>query len=178
MTLNPLRPDAYFTGVTSVSAQWLAERGLSGVLVDLDNTLAPRDTHVVDRPTRDWLARLASAGVGVCVLSNNWHSRVQKVGVELGLPVVGRALKPLPSGFRRAAAAIGRRADECAVIGDQIFTDVLGGNLTGATTVLVEPVSKKDLPHTLLLRRLEALIMAGKRPEDSDAQGPVGGVRK
>jgi hypothetical protein len=105
---------------------------------------------------------LPAAGLGVHLISNNWHRSIFGKAEELGLPVIAKAMKPFPFGFRAAARALGVRPRECAVVGDQLLTDVLGGNLVGAITVLVEPLSTTDLPHTLVLRRLERVIM-GKR---------------
>jgi HAD superfamily phosphatase (TIGR01668 family) len=100
----------------------------------------------------------------MCLVSNNWHERVTTVADELGLPMVSKAVKPLPFAFLKALGILDARPQQTAVIGDQLFTDIVGGNLIGARTVLVEPLSRTDLPHTLLLRRMEARIMAGREP--------------
>jgi HAD superfamily phosphatase (TIGR01668 family) len=109
--------------------------------------------------------RGSRAGLSVCLVSNNWHDYVYRFAEELDLPIAGKALKPLPFGFLAGARLLGLTARECAVVGDQLFTDVLGGKLVGATTVLVVPTSTSDLPHTLVLRRIERVIMAGRTPD-------------
>jgi len=73
-------------------------------------------------------------------------------------------VKPLPFAFLRALSKVGSQRKRAVMVGDQLFTDVLGGRLLGMRTVLVTPLSQTDLPHTLLLRRLERLVLAGRTP--------------
>jgi HAD superfamily phosphatase (TIGR01668 family) len=160
-----LSPDYYVTDVHAIDLDALRSRGVRGLLLDLDNTILPRDTNEVPEEWRSWTSTLAERGFHVCLVSNNWHERVRIVADDLGFDLVGKAVKPLPFAFWRATRRIGLRVSECAVVGDQLFTDILGGRLVGAVTVLVRPLSTADLPHTLLLRRLEARIMKGAEPE-------------
>ena len=137
---------------------------MKALLIDIDNTVAPHHLPVVIPEIAAWLAGLPAAGFKVRFVSNNWHDDIFDRAAALGFDVTPRAGKPLPFGFLRAARALGVRARECAVIGDQIFTDILGGNLVGALTVLVAPLTNSDLPHTLVLRRIERVIMARRAP--------------
>lgn len=166
-----LRPDDYLTDVRALDFDALAAAGVRALLVDIDNTLLPRGADAVPPEYAGWLDAAAAAGFGVCFVSNSWRGLVRQRAVELGYPLVARALKPLPFGFIAGARRLGVRARECAVVGDQIFTDVLGGTLAGARTVLVLPLSQVDLPHTLLLRRVERLIMAGRTPRSGHSGG-------
>ena len=150
--------------VRAIDLDALAASGIRAMLLDIDNTLLPRDTSVFPPEFVSWLGDLSAAGMSAYLVSNNWHSHIFDRATELGLPIVAKACKPLPFGFLTAARTLGFSARQCAVVGDQIFTDVLGGNLVGATTVLVEPLSSSDLPHTLVLRRIERVIMAGRQP--------------
>ncbi|MDF1542604.1 MAG: YqeG family HAD IIIA-type phosphatase [Anaerosomatales bacterium] len=159
-----LAPDLYYSSVTEIDLAMLTEAGVRHLLMDLDNTLMPRDRSDVPDEVREWLDALPGLGMDACLVSNNWHAHVQGVADLIGLPIVAKALKPFPSAFRKGLAALGATPRDAAVIGDQIFTDVLGGNLLGMTTVLVKPQSKSDLPHTLLLRRAERLVLAGREP--------------
>lgn len=157
-------PDRYYTSVEAIDLEDLRSLGVRALMLDLDNTLLPRDTGEIRAELREWAVRTASAGFAMCLVSNNWHERVHAIADQLGIPLVARAIKPLPYAFRRAMRLLGVQPSDCAVVGDQIFTDVLGGNLIGATTVLVEPLSRSDLPHTLLLRLIEARIMSDREP--------------
>ena len=159
-----LSPDHYCGSVHALDLGALARAGVRVLLLDLDNTLLPRDTNVVPDGLKEWAAGLRERGFGVCLISNNWHARVHHVASELGFDIVDKAVKPLPFAFRRALRLEGATAAEAAVVGDQLFTDILGGNMLGMRTVLVTPLSATDLPHTRLLRRLEALVLRGRVP--------------
>lgn len=159
-----LSPDYYLQSVHSIDLDGLSAVGVDTLLVDLDNTLLPRDTNVVPDELRTWAMDLSRRGFKVCLVSNNWHGRVSAVADELGFALVDKAVKPLPFAFKRALAKCGSTRRSAAVVGDQLFTDVLGGKLLGMKTVMVAPLSETDLPHTLLLRRLERIVLAGRRP--------------
>ncbi len=159
-----LEPDLYHTGVHSIDLDALQAIGIDTLLVDLDNTLLPRDTNEVPEDLRVWAIGLRTRGFRVCLVSNNWHERVKAVADELGFELVAKAVKPLPFAFLAALRKLGSSRDRAAVVGDQLFTDVLGGKGLGMKTVLVVPLTQSDLPHTLVLRKLEGLVLAGRRP--------------
>jgi HAD superfamily phosphatase (TIGR01668 family) len=159
-----LVPDLYYSSVTAIDLAGLRQSGVRHLLIDLDNTLMPRDTSALPAEVRSWVEALAVEGMAACLVSNNWHAHVAAVADDIGLPIVAKALKPFPSAFRKGLSVLGGTSAQAAVIGDQIFTDVLGGNLLGMTTVLVAPQSKSDLPHTLLLRRMERRVLGDRAP--------------
>lgn len=166
-----LSPDYYLTDVHAIDLDALRLRGVRGLFLDLDNTILPRDTNEVPGSLRVWATDLAEHGFRVCLVSNNWHERVRIVADNLGFDLVAKAMKPFPFAFWKAAGRMGLHSRECAAVGDQLFTDILGGKLVGAATVLVSPLSSTDLPHTLLLRRLEARIMRGAKPHAQETRG-------
>jgi HAD superfamily phosphatase (TIGR01668 family) len=92
------------------------------------------------------------------MLSNNFSERVAAVGAALDVPTVANALKPLPFGFLRALRMLGTARRETVVIGDQLFTDVLGAKVLGLHAVLTEPLVPKDFPLTRVLRLLERVV--------------------
>ncbi len=159
-----LSPDLYYRSVYDIDLDELAARGVDTLFVDLDNTLTPRNSDEIPAATMEWAHSLEGRGFSACLVSNNWHDRVLGVADELGFAIVPKALKPLPFAFRKAMRLMGSNAESSAIVGDQLFTDVLGGKLTGITTVLVAPMSASDLPHTLLLRKLEHVLLAGRQP--------------
>jgi uncharacterized protein len=157
-------PDFYYSSVTAIDLAALRQAGVRHLLMDLDNTLMPRDSSVIPPEVSAWVKALSDESMNACLVSNNWHAHVASVAEEIGLPIVAKALKPFPSAFRKGLRVLGGTPDTTAVIGDQIFTDILGGNMLGMTTVLVLPQSTSDLPHTLLLRRAERRVLAGREP--------------
>ncbi len=158
------QPDLYVRDLFSLDLNLLAELGVDTLLVDLDNTLLPRNSGEVSDDAKAWTKRAKAAGFRVCLVSNNWHARVEAVASELGLELVAKAVKPLPFAFLVALRKLGARRASAATVGDQLFTDVLGGLLLGMKTVMVLPLSSSDLPHTLVLRRLERIALAGRKP--------------
>ncbi len=135
------------------------ERGLRAVLLDLDNTLVPYKTYG-EPPVGmlEWLWTLKQAGIEAMLVSNATPSRVRYWCDKLGIWGFGPAGKPW-FGFRAAIQQLELHPEEVAVVGDQIFTDVLGGNLVGAYTVLVSPLSPGEMMYTRLVRKLEALVL-------------------
>ena len=159
-----LSPDYYHHSVLDIDLPGLKRLGIDTLLVDLDNTLLPRDSSVIPPEIKAWAASLHEAGFSAYLVSNNWHERVVRAAEELGFGLVPKAVKPLPFAFWKALRRAGSNAKRAAVIGDQMFTDVLGGKFTGITTILIAPMSSADLPHTLFLRRIERVLLAGRQP--------------
>lgn len=154
-----LRPDAVVASVTEVTPDFLQARGVRAVMVDLDDTLLASGSELLEPPFREWLETLRGAEVPVVILSNGTHTRVARWARELGvvgLPLTG---KPLARAFRQGLAELGTPAHETAMVGDQLFTDVLGANLAGMVSVLVTPLSPGKLLHTRALRRLERVLL-------------------
>jgi len=160
-------PTYYYESVTQVTPAWLRAHDVSAVLVDLDNTILPRFTTDVPAEIHAWAATLTAARIPVALLSNNHKKRVQDYAAQLGLTPVANAIKPLPFGYLRALHAIGAKRHSALMVGDQFFTDVCGAALLGIPSVMVLPLSHKDLAHTLILRKLEKLFI-----RDRQAEGP------
>jgi len=159
-----LSPDYYYGSVDDIDLDGLRAHGVDTLLVDLDNTLLVRNSATVTESAQRWAELVAEKGFRVCIVSNNWHERVSAVAQALGFELVSKALKPLPFAFLVALRRVGARRKTAAVIGDQMFTDIAGGKFLGLTTILVTPLSQSDLPHTLLLRRIERRLLAGRKP--------------
>jgi len=153
------RPDAVAPTLRAVSLDDLARRGYIGIIVDLDNTLVGYGAESLAPEDAAWIAAARAAGFAVCLLSNNFSGRVGRVAAQLGVPGVSSALKPLPRGFRRALRLLGTPADRTVVIGDQLFTDVLGAKFTGMHAILTEPLLGHDWLGTRVLRFLERRLL-------------------
>lgn len=156
-----LRPDAFADRLSKVSLDELASRGITGIIVDLDNTLVGWRALVPLAEDALWVARAKKAGVRVAVLTNNGTPWAAQVARDLDVPCIPRARKPLPHGFRRALAVLELTAAEAIVIGDQLFTDVLGAKLAGLDVILVEPLIRRDPWNTRPLRWLERIVLRG-----------------
>jgi len=156
-------PKYYVDSVLDIDPAWLKKQGRTCVLIDLDNTLLPRDTSVFSPEVMDWVQSLYDADLKVCLLSNNWHERVHTAAAELNMKLVSKAVKPLPPAFFLALQRAGGRRRDTIMIGDQLFTDVLGSAILGIPAIMVKPLAKHDLKHTLMLRNLERVIMRDRK---------------
>lgn len=155
-----IRPNRIVHRLAELSGEELAQQGIRGVILDLDNTLTAWRSVTIATEVELWIGRLRSAGLVACVVSNAATAgRVRPVADRLGLPWVTRAAKPFARGFHRGMHLMGTTIENTAVIGDQLFTDILGGNRLGLFTILVDPVSTREALITKLLQRpLERLV--------------------
>lgn len=155
-----LRPDLRLDSFAQVTPDLLRGLGARFVLLDLDDTLVASDRDVMETGVSDAVGELIRAGMGVAILSNGTHERVMRIGKLLGVPGVALAGKPFAWAFRRALRLLpGAQPTNTAMVGDQLFTDVLGAKRAGLVTVLVRPLTKGKLPHTRFARRLERMFL-------------------
>ena len=174
-----LTPDRYFSRISAIDIERdLLGCGLTHVLLDIDNTVRARDTGCVPRDVGMRLGRAREAGVSFCLLSNNWHADVYRFAGELELPIVAKAVKPLPPAFMYAMHKIQANRKNTLVIGDQLVTDVLGAHALGMKAYLLAPLVEQDLPHTLLLRNLERVIMGERKPEKAPTGANASGMEE
>lgn len=155
-----LYPDLYVSSIDLIDPGMLYDRGIRCVLFDLDNTVVPRDRDELAPEAERLFAGLGERGIKLCVVSNNNLSRIRRVSGMEDIPAVPKAVKPRKDPFLRAMGMMGATERETAVIGDQIFTDILGGNRLGLYTILVVPMPGKEYWATAMFsRRLEWLVL-------------------
>lgn len=158
--LRLLYPRMYVPTIFEIDPDELKTKGIGTLLLDLDNTIVPRDESVFSREMSAWLKGMLAKGFKLCVVSNNGKTRVTGLLDPLGIPCVVRAVKPFSRAFVQGMKLVGATPEETAVVGDQIFTDILGGNLLGLYTILVVPMQGKEFWATNLInRRLEKPIL-------------------
>ncbi len=159
--MSVFKPNDVIAKVTDITPEFLAARGLRGLLLDLDNTLIPYGSYEEKETAKmmNWAAALLDSGIKLYLLSNATKKRAAFWLDKLAFEGVGLAGKPNPQAYRKAAASLGLPANQIAMVGDQLFTDVLGGNLSSMHTVLVHPLVNNSLPHTKLARKLERLVL-------------------
>lgn len=154
-----LYPAYRFRRVWEISPQWLARQKITVLLLDVDNTLTTHDNPAVDPRVLGWLEKMRASGIRLAILSNNRQERVKPFAEMLGLAFFPRAKKPLGHGARRAMELLGAGKKETAVIGDQLFTDILCGRLAGLVPILVEPMELEPFFFFKLKRFLEKLLL-------------------
>ena len=150
-----LIPREWYGSVLELDGAALKARGITLLLLDLDNTISPYRDHEPVKALQDFVSELRLAGVEPFILSNSRKpTRVQAFAEKLGVPYLRRAGKPRRGGFMQALEMMGRRPEEAAMAGDQIFTDILGANRAGIFSILVQPM-RMDTVFRLLRYGLE-----------------------
>lgn len=158
MKKDYFKPTWMIERIYQLTPDQLAKHNIKGVITDLDNTLIAWDNPGGTPELRAWLQTMKEAGIPVVILSNNHHGRVKRVADQLGVLFTSDAKKPSRRGFRRAIDMLGVSQDEVVIVGDQLLTDVFGGNRLGIRSILVMPLVETDLVWTLLNRKIEKFL--------------------
>ena len=161
--IDALKPRLFVPSLLAVDLERLRRRGIQGLILDLDNTVCSWDQDATAPEFVQWLERAKADSFRMCLVSNSLGPRVARFSQALDIPAIAKAGKPRRRSFRQAMEMMGTTADTTAVIGDQIFTDVLGGNRLHLFTVLVSPLSPLEFWTTRLVRRVERLVVPGRR---------------
>ncbi len=158
-----LLPDLSLKDIFEIDVDQLEKQGIRGIITDMDNTLVPWSDRAVYPRLADWFSDLKNRGFKLIIVSNNSRDRGGQLAHELGIPAIWYAVKPRRRAFRKALDLMQLEPREVAVVGDQIFTDVLGGNRLGFYTIHVQPISEKEFIWTKLMRMLERLFFKDLR---------------
>ncbi|MCY0875969.1 MAG: YqeG family HAD IIIA-type phosphatase [Firmicutes bacterium] len=157
-------PTDYVTSIYHIDLRHLWDSGVRGLVTDLDNTLVAWGALTAPEKLVAWLDHARELGFAVCILSNNHEERVARFAAQLGIPALARARKPRTGAYHKAMALIGTTPAQTAMIGDQLFTDVWGGNRLGIRTILVTPVPGQQHGGTTMIRRVERVVLRGRKP--------------
>jgi len=153
-------PDYRVSKVEALSLDLLRQWGIGYLLLDADCTLKRYRCPEVTPEVAAWLAEMRAGGVGLCLVSNGHGRRIGQFAECLGLPFVAKAMKPLPRGCRAALRKMAFPPDRTAMVGDQVFADVMAGRLAGLKTILVDPIHPEEEPwYTRLKRPAEGWVL-------------------
>ena len=139
-----LLPKIITESLTDITPELLSSRNIRLLMLDFDNTIVPYTTNVPTPRMEQWLVDAAKWEIPVCVVSNSKNDRVQKFCRNYGISCIIRAKKPGTRGIQECLAKYGVPASQAALVGDQIYTDTLGGNLAGVTSILVEAIDNHN----------------------------------
>ena len=154
-----LYPKKYINNVLEISADFLKEENINGLILDVDNTLLFNDRKMLTGLTQ-WVENMKKNNIKLCILSNtNKKDKVDKLSKDLKVPYIFFAKKPLKGGFKKAAKILNMKNENIAVVGDQIFTDVIGANRMNMYPILTKPLSQTDILITRIKRPLEEYII-------------------
>lgn len=153
-----LYPKIYLKKVQEITYKMLKENDILGVILDVDNTLIDYYKNMPEG-IQEWCEGLKKEGIKFCIASNsNKKEKVEMVANRLDIPYIYFAKKPLKNGLRKACIIMELEPKNVAVVGDQIFTDVLGANRCKMYSILVEPIEEKDILITVIKRPIENYI--------------------
>lgn len=154
-----LYPNLYLNNLKEITIELLRKNNIKGLILDIDNTLIDFDKKLLEG-CEEWCDNLKAQGIKMCILSNtNKQYKVKKVADILNLEYLYFAHKPNKKGFKKARELLNLEPQNIAVVGDQIFTDVLGGNRSKMFTILTKPIDTRDIWLTRLKRPFEKPIL-------------------
>ena len=156
-----LRPKVYVDSICNIDLRKLKEvKKIRGIIVDLDNTLIAWGRKEIDSKINDWIKEAKRLKLKFCIVSNTRSKRVAQFAEIFKIPYSSNSFKPFNSPFNKAIEVLNTAPSETVVIGDQIFTDIWGGNRLKLLTILVVPIVKKDSLGTFFHRSLEKIIIS------------------
>ncbi len=153
MGLKLFTPDLRAESVLELTSERLRELAIETLLVDVDCTLKRYPCPEVEPAVAAWLTMLKAEGLSVCLVSNGRRARICRLADELGLPFIAKACKPLPFRCWHALSRMGAVRARTAMVGDQIFADVMAGRLAGLYTILVRPMHPEEEPWWTRMKR-------------------------
>lgn len=158
-----LIPDLMVTRLDELTPELLQRCGIDFLMLDFDNTIVPYTTDQPAPEMEQWLADMQASEIGICVVSNSRRDRVVRFCRARDIPCITHARKPFSKGIFRCREQFGLDLRRTAMVGDQIYTDVLGGNCAGAWSILVRPICLHNI--WLKLRHVAELpfIALGKK---------------
>ncbi len=153
-----LKPDRYYHTILDIDLAALKEAGFKGIVFDIDNTIVPWSEKEMLAEIVNWLSTIEEMGFQVCLLSNASRQRKNYFSDKLKIPAVQHGVKPGKKAFKEASQLLSLNKEQIVFVGDQIFTDVLGGNRAGFFTILVDPMADKEFVFTRFVRKLENFV--------------------
>ena len=156
-----LRPKVYVDSICNIDLKKLKKiKKIKGIIVDLDNTLVAWGKKEVSPRIIDWVNEAKELGLKICIVSNTNSKRVAELAKIFNIPYHSKYFKPFRIAFNNGLKILDTKKSETVVIGDQIFTDIWGGNKLKLLTILVVPIVKKDSIGTFLHRNFEKIIIS------------------
>ena len=155
-------PNFIYRRITDIDFETIENFGIKALFLDVDNTLSTHHGTVLVNGLKKWIKEMSEKGISLLILSNSKNKRVKPFAKKVGLPFVSCALKPLPFGYNKAIRMLKCNKNNCAIIGDQIFTDVLGANLYGVKSILVRPIKLENGSSFKIRRYFERKILKDK----------------
>lgn len=156
--MNKFLPDIYQKSIYTINYDKLKNMGIKCILFDLDNTLASNNERVPSQKLIDFISGLKKKDFKIIIFSNSHKNRIKPFKEALMVDAAYLASKPFSRKFLKVMDIYKYNESEIAIVGDQLLTDILGGNSVNITTILVDPINKKDGIFTIFNRMIEKKI--------------------
>jgi len=155
---NILLPKLFVNSLMDIPLDSLRENNKRVFILDLDNTITEWNSNELQPEVREWFEHIAAQGFRACIVSNNGEKRIMQVADQIKIPFIHKARKPSKRAFLKALDIMKVNSEEAVVVGDQIFTDILGGNRAGIFTILVKPINSREFIGTKISRFFEGIV--------------------
>ncbi len=152
-------PKYRFKSIYDIDADFLVSLGIKGIVLDIDNTLVFYGEHQPTAENIEWIRAVEARDIKICFVSNGYKERVTEFNEQFGYYYSYKSGKPRKGGFLKAADALSLKVSEMAVIGDQLFTDILGANNAGMISIMVEPIKLEPWLSFKIKRFFEKIIL-------------------
>ena len=157
-------PRVIVDAVTDLTPRMLSGWGVKLLMLDFDNTIVPYTTNIPTEKMANWLEMMKSSDIQLCVVSNSHKDRVKIFCEKYGIDCITHTNKPFSKGIKECLEKYRIDPKECALVGDQIFTDTLGANCTGVTSILVKAIDNHNIWLKLRhVAEMPFIFMARKR---------------
>ncbi len=152
------KPDIKLDKITDISVELLEKKGITALILDVDNTLSTHHGMRLTEGLEEWLGLMQQNGIRLIILSNSKRQRVEPFAEKINLEFISTGLKPLPFKFFKALGRLGVKRKNAAVVGDQLFTDSLGAHLSGITAIILDPILPETMWGFKFKRYLEKIL--------------------
>ncbi len=163
-----LKPNIKLNRITDITPDMLQKRNITALILDVDNTLSTHHGMKLCDGLGEWLQKMRDNKIKLLILSNSKKKRVEPFAKKINLDFISLGLKPLFTGYVRCLKRLGEKKKNVAIVGDQIFTDVLGGNFCGITTILLTPIKPETSLRFRIKRKLEKVVYRIYRIEKTE----------
>ncbi len=153
-----LKPHIKLNRITDISVSLLRENNIKGLILDVDNTLSTHHGEALVDGLVEWLKSMADSDIKLIILSNSKEKRVGPFAKKIGLNYLSLGLKPLPFGYWKSAKKMSLKLKDTAIVGDQLFTDSLGGHISGVRTIILNPIEEEKMLSFKVRRKLEKIL--------------------
>lgn len=153
------KPDIKLDSITEISVELLKKYNINALILDVDNTLSTHHGQVLTEGLEEWLNTMRENNISLTILSNSTTKRLEPFANKIGLDFISIGLKPLPFGYFRAIKKLKSKHKNTAIVGDQIFTDTLGGNIAGVKTILLTPIKPETSLRFRIKRKNEKILI-------------------